>query len=63
MVALRALVYALAVFGALALISLIVAGVMRLTYIILHKNEKKPESGNDGRPGALSQQPGKEGGR
>jgi|WetSurMetagenome_2_1015567.scaffolds.fasta_scaffold2604159_1 hypothetical protein len=46
MVALRALLYALAVFAALALISLIVAGIMKIMYAILHKGEKKVEPEN-----------------
>lgn len=41
MVALRALLYALAIFVALGVISLIVAAIMRLIYGILHKSEKK----------------------
>jgi hypothetical protein len=44
MVALRALLYSVAVFAALAVISLIVAAIMRLMYAILHKNEKKSDS-------------------
>ena len=46
MEALRALLYAVAIFVALGLISLIVAGIMRLLYSIVHKGEKKDKSEN-----------------
>jgi hypothetical protein len=42
MVVLRAFIYALAVFASLALISLIVAGIMRLLFSIVHRGEKRP---------------------
>jgi hypothetical protein len=41
MVALKALLYALAIFVALGIISLIVAVIMRINYSIVHKSEKK----------------------
>ena len=46
MIVLRAFIYAVAVFAMLAVISLIVAGIMRLLYSIVHKGEKKDKSGN-----------------
>jgi hypothetical protein len=54
MVGLRALLYALAVFGGLAVISLIVAAIMRLLYSILHKRENKGEPENKPESGAVS---------
>jgi cell division protein FtsN len=47
MEALRALIYAMAVFVALAVISLMVAGIMRLLYSIVHKGEKRPNPENN----------------
>jgi hypothetical protein len=41
MIALRALIYAVAIFVALGIISLIVAVIMRVLYSIVHKSEKK----------------------
>jgi hypothetical protein len=46
MEALRALIYAAIVFAALGIISLIVAGIMRILYLIVHKNEKKAKVEN-----------------
>jgi hypothetical protein len=57
MVALRALLYALAVFAALALISLIVAGIMKLLFAILHRGEKKLEPENKAESATVSRQP------
>ena len=54
MVALRALLYAVAIFAALAVISLVVAGIMKLLYSILHKNEKKAAPENKPESGAVS---------
>jgi hypothetical protein len=55
MVALRALLYSLAVFGTLAVISLIVAAIMRLMFVILHKNGKKVETENNVESGVTPQ--------
>jgi hypothetical protein len=55
MVALRALLYALAVFAALALISLIVAGIMKMMYAILHRGEKKVEPEKRAESASVSQ--------
>lgn len=41
MVVMRALLYAVAIFVALGVISLMVAVIMRILYGILHKGEKK----------------------
>jgi hypothetical protein len=41
MEALRAFIYAVIVFVALGVIALIVAGIMRILYSIVHKGEKK----------------------
>jgi len=46
MVVLRALIYACAVFVALGLISLLVAGIMRILYLIIQRREKKTEVKN-----------------
>jgi hypothetical protein len=46
MVALRALLYAVAIFVALGIISLLVAVIMRILYSILHKGEKKGTDAN-----------------
>jgi hypothetical protein len=54
MAALRALLYSLAVFAALAVISLMVAAIMRLMYAILHKSEKKAEAENKAESGTVS---------
>jgi uncharacterized membrane protein len=55
MVGLKALLYALAVFAALGLISLIVAVMMRIMYSILHKREKKSEPDKKLESGTVSQ--------
>jgi|WetSurMetagenome_2_1015567.scaffolds.fasta_scaffold62301_3 hypothetical protein len=55
MVALRAFLYSLSVFAALAVISLIVAAIMRLMYAVLHKNVKKAEPENNTESGAAPQ--------
>ncbi len=55
MVALRALIYAVAVFAALAVISLIVAGLMRLMYNIVHQGEKKDKA-EDGADAKIASQ-------
>jgi hypothetical protein len=44
MVFLRALIYACAVFVALGIISILVAGLMRILYSIIQRREKKPEA-------------------
>jgi hypothetical protein len=54
MVALRALLYSLAVFAALAVIALIVAAIMRLMYYILHKGGKKAGPENESESGVVS---------
>ncbi len=41
MVVVRALIYSIAVFVALGIIALIVAGIMRIIYSIVHRGEKK----------------------
>jgi hypothetical protein len=41
MVVMKALLYAVAIFVALGIISLIVAVIMRILYSIVHKSEKK----------------------
>jgi hypothetical protein len=46
MVALRALLYALAIFVALGVIAMVVAAIMRLMYAVLHRGEKKAKSEN-----------------
>ena len=55
MVALRALIYAVAIFVALGIISLIVAAIMRIMYSIVHRKEKKPTSENKTEAKAVSQ--------
>jgi hypothetical protein len=55
MIALKALLYAAAVFAALAILSLIVAVIMKLMYSGLHKKEKKGEPENKTESGAVSQ--------
>ncbi len=42
MEALRALLYAVIIFVALGVISLVVAVIMKLLYSIVHRKEKKP---------------------
>jgi hypothetical protein len=45
MEALRALIYAVAIFVALGIIALIVAGIMKLLYSSVHRSEKQaPDS-------------------
>lgn len=46
MIALRALIYAVAIFVALGIISLIVAAIMRIIYSIVHRKEKQPAAQN-----------------
>jgi hypothetical protein len=41
MVVLRAFIYAIAVFIALGIIAILVAGIMRILYAIVHRREKK----------------------
>jgi len=52
MIVLRAFIYAVAVFAMLAVISLIVAGIMRLLFSIVHRGEKR--SGPENKPEAKS---------
>jgi hypothetical protein len=44
MVVLRALLYSIGVFAVMALISMSVAGIMKLLYVIVHKKEPKPQT-------------------
>jgi hypothetical protein len=44
MEAIRALIYAVAVFVALGIIALIVAGVMKLLYTMVHKSETRTKN-------------------
>ncbi len=55
MVAFKAFLFSLAVFAALAVISLIVAVIMRLMYTILHKNGKKVDPDNNIESGVTPQ--------
>ncbi len=54
MVALKALLYAVVIFAALGVISLVVAGIMKLLYSILHKNETKTGPEKKAETGATS---------
>lgn len=44
---LRALLYSLAIFAGLAVIALLVAVIMKIMYSIVHRSEKKKESGTE----------------
>ncbi|MBN1189959.1 MAG: hypothetical protein JXA46_09415 [Dehalococcoidales bacterium] len=55
MIALRSLLYVLAIFGALCVIALIVALIMRMLYSILHRGEKKTGPDNKAQSQAISQ--------
>jgi hypothetical protein len=55
MTSLRALLFALSLFGALGVISLIVAAIMRSMYSILHKVDKNGGPENKTESGAVSQ--------
>jgi hypothetical protein len=44
MVVFRALLYSIGIFMAMALISMAVAGIMKLLYAIIHKKEPKPQT-------------------
>jgi hypothetical protein len=43
MVFLRSCIFAVGVFGALAIIALLVAGIMRIIFLILHRDNKKSQ--------------------
>jgi hypothetical protein len=47
---LRACLFSLIIFAALAIIALLVAGIMMIIYSVVHKSGKKTESGNDAKP-------------
>jgi hypothetical protein len=55
MEAIRALIYAVAVFAGLAVIALIVAGLMRLMYTMVHRSEKKDKPENNADANVASQ--------
>jgi hypothetical protein len=44
---LRSLIYAVAIFITLGIIALLVAGIMKIIYSIVHKGEKKGKAENE----------------
>jgi hypothetical protein len=56
----RAFLFSLAIFAGLAVIAVLVAGMMKIMYSILHRTEKKKYSNSDAKPAAAGN-PGKEG--
>ena len=44
---LRAFLYSLALFGGLVVLALLVAGIMKIIYVIVHRSEKKAGSGTE----------------
>ncbi len=55
MEAIRALIYSAAIFAALVVIALIVAGIMKLLYSIVHQSEKHPPAVDPGESKSTSE--------
>jgi hypothetical protein len=51
---LRAFLYSIGIFVSLAVIAILVAAIMKLMYIIVHRDNKKKESGAESGPSDLT---------